>query len=62
MRKFQQFARHHFFQTVNLCDAVADFNDRADFRHGHAGIEILDLLANNFVNLVSFDRFHIIPF
>ena len=43
VRKLEQLAGHDFFQTVDLGDTVADLDDGADFRHGHAGLEILDL-------------------
>jgi hypothetical protein len=58
VRKLKQFAGHHFFEAVNLGNAVADLDHSADFHDGHAGFEILDLLANDFVNFVCFDRFH----
>src|SRR5262249_19278562 len=40
---------------MNFGDAVADFGHRADLGHGHPGVEILDLLSNDFAYLVCPD-------
>ena len=56
--KLEQLAGHNFLEAVNLGNAVADFNYRADFRDGDAGLKILDLLPNDFVDFVCFDWFH----
>src|SRR2546426_6561894 len=51
--KFQKFAGHDFFQTVNFCNAVTDLNNCADLHDGHTRLEILDLLTNNIADLAS---------
>src|SRR5262245_40146668 len=53
--EFQQLAGHHLFEAVNSGDPVADLDHRADFGHGHAGVEMLDLLSNDFTYLVRSD-------
>ncbi len=45
-------------EAVNLGDAVTDFDHGAHFHHRDAGFKILDLLANDFVDFVCFDWFH----
>ena len=40
---------------MNLGNPVADLDHRADFGHGHAGVEILDLLPNDFTYFVRSD-------
>ena len=59
MGKFDEFARHYFFKSVNFGDTVADFDNRPDFIDGHTRNEIFDLLPDNFVNFVGFYTFHI---
>ena len=44
MRKFQQFAGHGFFQTVNAGDAVADFNYRTYVIDAQINLIVLNLL------------------
>jgi hypothetical protein len=43
---------------MNLGDAVPDLDDRTDFHNRHAGVEIFDLLTNDFVDFVCSDWFH----
>jgi hypothetical protein len=40
---------------MNLGNPVADLDHSADFGHGHAGFEILDLPPNDFTYLVRSD-------
>src|SRR5262249_29400680 len=53
--EFQKFAGHHLFEAVNLGDPIADFDHRADLRHGHASVEVFDLPPNDFTYLVRSD-------
>src|SRR6266404_5178290 len=56
--KLEQLAGHDLFQAMNLCDTVPYLDNSANFGHGHAGLKVLYLTANDFVDLVCFDRFH----
>ena len=58
VRKFEQLTCHHFFEAVNLGDAITDFDHGADFHDSDAGFKVLDLLADDFVDFVCFDWFH----
>ena len=58
VRKLEQLAGHDSFQTVNFGDAVADLDHGADFRDRDAGLKVLDLLPDDFVDFVCFDWFH----
>ena len=58
MWKLEQLAGHDFLQTMNLGDAITDLDHGADFHDGNARFKVRDLLANDFVNFVCFDWFH----
>src|SRR5690349_23288041 len=58
VRKLEQFAGHHLFKAVQLRDPVANLDDGSDFSNGHAGIEVLDLFANNVVDFAGSNWFH----
>ena len=58
VRKLQHLAGHHFFQAVNARDAVTHRDDRAHLIHGQRLVVIGDLVAQNFCDLVRFDRCH----
>ena len=52
MRKREHLARHHFFQPVNTCNAVADADDRAHFLDRYGLFIVRDLFAKYFANFV----------
>src|SRR5688572_659118 len=60
VRKLEQLARHHLFQTVDLGNSVADLYNRPDLIDRHTRIEVLDLGTDNFINFVRFKCFHMI--
>ena len=45
--EFEEFAGHHFFESMHLGDPIADLHYRPDLGDRHAGIEVLDLLPND---------------
>ena len=60
MREFEELAGHRFFEAVDARDAIADGNDIAHFADIDTAAIFLDLLADDFCNLVCFD-FHRAP-
>ena len=58
----QKFARHDLVQAVHAGNTVADGHHRADFIDGNLGFVIVDLLADEFCDLVCFNLRHRIAF
>jgi hypothetical protein len=46
---------------MDFRDTVTNLDDRADFHHRNARLEILNLLSNNFVNFIRSNWFHRFP-
>ena len=58
MRKREHLARHHFFQSVNTRNAVADADDRAHFLDRYGLFVVRDLFAKYFADFVCLDVCH----
>ena len=56
--KLKELTGHYFFEAMNLSNAVTNFNDSANLHNGDASLEILNLLANDFVNFACLNEFH----
>ena len=60
VRKLEQLAGHDLFEAVNLGDAVADLDDRADFHHRHAGskfsicLRMISLISSALIGSIVF--------
>src|SRR6185295_2986295 len=61
VRKLEQLAGHHLFKAVQLGNAVADLDDRSDFRNRDSGFEVLNLFANDVVDFAGSNWFHVNP-
>ena len=55
VRKGEEFSGHHSFQPVDARDAVTNGNYCSDFTDIDSGAVAIDLLANDFADLVCFD-------
>ena len=60
-RELDQFAGHDLVQAVDACDAVAKRDDRADLVDGNLGLVVLNLLPEQFCDLVCLELCHV-PF
>ena len=50
--ELDQLTGHDLLKAVNFSDTVTDFDNCADFGHGHAAVKIFNLLTDNLTNLI----------
>src|SRR6266851_8042273 len=58
VRKLQEFACHHFLESMDFGDAIPNLDNRAHFRNRNPRLETFNLLANNLVDFAGSNSFH----